>query len=251
MSVPTREAKVSVERSPLNPSQGAADHTRFRTLASRTLLLLSITFSLIFLLSGPAADKWPIFKVGSIALLALLGFRVNSLLGIALALGAFGDLLLGVTQLGRLNAEQLFLLGLVAFLIGHLVYIMMFWRLVRAKLTPPRALAILAVIVALSSMLSLLYRSLGPLLVPVFVYAIVLAGMAISAQLAQLGNPLAAIGALFFVASDAMLAISKFHSPFAGNSELIWLTYYLAQFLICLGVARAISMSKRIGLSPP
>jgi len=34
--------------------------------------------------------------------------------------------------------------------------------------------------------------------------------MAISAILVDLGNPLAAIGALCFVASDAMLAISKF-----------------------------------------
>jgi len=52
-------------------------------------------------------------------------------------------------------------------------------------------------------------------------YALVLAGMGISAMLADLGNPLAAIGALFFVASDAMLAISKFHAPFPCKEPLI------------------------------
>jgi uncharacterized membrane protein YhhN len=114
----------------------------------------------------------------------------------------------------------------------------MFRREPRAKLTFPRALGILAVVIALSSMLSLLYKSLGPLLIPVVIYALVLAGMAISAQLAELGNPLAAIGALFFVASDAMLAIAKFRSPFTASDALIWITYYLAQFLIYLGVAR-------------
>jgi uncharacterized membrane protein YhhN len=209
--------------------------------SARTLLVLSIAFAMIYLLSGPLQDKWPLFKVGSIALLAVLGFRSNLLLGIALSFGALGDLLLGVTRLGPLNSEQLFLCGLVSFLFGHSVYIVVFWREPRAKLTFPRVLGILAVIVALSSMLSLLYTSLGPLLIPVVIYALVLATMAISAQLAKLGNPLAAIGALFFVASDAMLAIAKFRAPFTGNSELIWITYYVAQFLIYRGVARALA----------
>ena len=51
------------------------------------------------------------------------------------------------------------------------------------------------------------------------VYALVLAGMAISALLAELGNPLAAIGAMCFVASDAMLAIGKFSGPFRATSR--------------------------------
>jgi uncharacterized membrane protein YhhN len=79
--------------------------------------------------------------------------------------------------------------------------------------------------------------SLGPLLIPVVVYALVLAAMAISALLADLGNPLAAIGALSFVASDAMLAIGKFDGAFPGHGPLIWVTYYLAQLFIFLGVA--------------
>jgi uncharacterized membrane protein YhhN len=212
--------------------------------SSSTLLLLSISFSLIFLLTGPMPDTGPLFKVASILLLALLGFRVSALLGMALLLGALGDLLLGVTHLGPLNSEQLFLFGLVSFLVGHLVYIVMFRREPRAKLTFPRALGILAVVIALSSMLSLLYKSLGPLLIPVVVYALVLATMAISARLAELGNPLAASGALFFVASDAMLAIAKFRSPFFASAALIWITYYLAQLLIYLGVARHNSQTR-------
>ena len=85
----------------------------------------------------------------------------------------------------------------------------------------------------------MLRNSLGPLLLPVVVYALVLAAMAISAQLTELGNPLAALGALCFVASDAMLAIGKFRGPFSGQEPLVWITYYLAQLLIFLGVARS------------
>ena len=95
-----------------------------------------------------------------------------------------------------------------------------------------------------------LAASLGPLLVPVIVYALVLAVMASSALLAELGNPLAAIGALLFVASDAMLAIAKFRGPFAGHDPLIWITYYLAQALIFLAVERhAREQSIVIGVS--
>ena len=92
------------------------------------LLLLSAAASVIFLFAGSVATgEWPVlFKVASIVLLAILGFRVNVLLGSALTFGALGDLLLGVRQLGSLDAEKLFLFGLAAFLLGHLVYIAMF-----------------------------------------------------------------------------------------------------------------------------
>jgi len=209
----------------------------------RPLLVLSIAASLIFLLASPlvASDWLVIFKVASIGLLAVMGFRVNALLGTALTFGAIGDLLLGVHRLGSLDADKLFLFGLGAFLIGHLMYIAMFCRYLGrnwAAHKPARELGVMAVISTLGIVLALLQHSLGPLLIPVVVYALVLAAMAISALLAELDNALAAIGALCFVASDAMLAISKFRGPFAEQGPLIWISYYLAQLLIFLGVAR-------------
>ena len=138
-------------------------------------------------------------------------------------------------------AESLFLLGLGSFLVAHSVYIAMFgkyrtrdWR----KLGPSRTLGVMAILIALGSVLGALRHSLGPLLIAVVAYALALCGMGISAMLAELGNPLAAIGALLFVASDATLAISKFRGPFPGHEPLIWTTYYLAQLFIFLGVAR-------------
>ncbi len=210
---------------------------------SRPLLALSAAASLAFLLASSftSADWTVILKVGSIALLAMLGFRVNRLLGIALSFGALGDFLLGIHRLGSLDAEKLFLFGLGAFLVGHLVYIAMFRRFLPrnwARHSPSRELGIIAALLTLWLVLASLQHSLGPLLVPVIVYALVLAAMAVSALLAEIGNPLAAIGGLLFVASDAMLAIAKFHGPFAGHEPLVWIAYYLAQALIFLGVSR-------------
>src|SRR5271169_1540438 len=146
--------------------------------SSRLLLLLSAAASLIFLLVGPytAGDWLVIFKVASILLLAVLGFRVNALLGSALVICALGDLLLGVRRLGGINAERLFLFGLGAFLVGHLVYIAMF-RKYRPpdwwKPGPLRVFGIATILVALGSVLGVLGNSLGPLLIPVVGYALV------------------------------------------------------------------------------
>ena len=118
------------------------------------MLALSASASLAFLLSSSftSADWTVVLKVGSIALLAVLGFRVNRLLGIALSFGALGDFLLGVHQLGSLDAEKLFLFGLGAFLAGHLFYIAMFRRFMPrnwAQHSPLRELGIMAVLLTL------------------------------------------------------------------------------------------------------
>ena len=64
-------------------------------------------------------------------------------------------------------------------------------------------------------------------------------------SVADLGTPLAGFGALLFIASDAMIAINRFRGPFPGNEQLIWITYYSAQFLILRGVERRHSRKQR------
>ena len=103
----------------------------------------------------------------------------------------------------------------------------------------------LAILVALGSVLGILLQSLGSMLIPVVVYSLVLSCMGISAMLADLGTPLAGFGALLFIASDAMIAINKFRGAFPGNEHLIWITYYSAQFLILRGVERRHSRKQR------
>lgn len=226
-----------------HPNGLTPGYTRWEMRTSRLLLGFSSAASLVFLLASPlAAGEWPVVcKVLSILPLAVLGFRVDALLGAGLAVCALGDSLLGLRQLGSLDRAALFLLGLGSFLIAHLVYIAMFGRYraqVWWKPGPLSTVGVVAILVALGSVLGQVRHSLGALFIPVVVYALVLCGMGVSAMLADLGNPLAAIGALLFVASDATLAISKFRGPFPGHETLIWTTYYLAQLLILLGIAR-------------
>ena len=217
---------------------------------SGLLFAVSAAASLTFLLARPlSVGDWPvIFKVLSILLLAVLGFHVDGLLGSALALSSLGDFLLGVRRIGNLDEESLFLLGLGTFLIAHLIYIGLFRKfliLVWWKPGPARVWGVLAIMVGLASVLGILGHSLGSMLIPVVVYSLVLSGMGIGAMLADLGTPLAAFGALLFIASDAMIAIAKFRGPFPGNGQLIWITYYSGQFLILRGVERRHSRKQR------
>jgi len=207
------------------------------------LFAVSAAASVTFLLARPlTAGDWPvIFKVLSILLLAVLGIRVDGLLGGALALSSLGDFFLGVRRLGSLDRESLFLLGLGSFLIAHLIYIALFRKnraLVWWKPNAARVWGVLAILVMLGSVLGILQQSLGSMLIPVVVYSLALCCMGISAMLADLGTPLASFGALLFIASDALVAITKFRGPFPGKEQVIWITYYSAQFLILRGVER-------------
>jgi len=208
--------------------------------SSMLLVAVSAGASFAFLLARPlTAGDWPVvLKVLSILLLAVVGGRIDRLLGGALALSSLGDFLLGVRRLGMLDAKSLFLFGLASFLVAHLVYIVMFRKyraLVSWKPGPARAGGVAIILITVAALLGILWQSLGAMLIPVVVYALVLAAMGISAMLADLGSPLAAIGALSF-SSDAMLAVNKFRQPFPRSEPLIWITYYLAQFLIVRGV---------------
>ena len=208
---------------------------------SRLLIAVSVAASVAFLLARPfTTSNWPVVpEVLSILLLAVIGFRIDRLLGAALAISSAGDFLLGFRQFGSLDSETLFLFGLGSFLFAHLVYIAMFRKYRLSdwwKPGPARLLGIVTILIALGSMLGILRDSLGPMLIPVVVYSLVLCGMGISAMLADLGSPLAAFGALLFISSDAMLAIGKFRGSFLGHDQLIWITYYAAQCLILLGV---------------
>lgn len=165
--------------------------------------------------------------VGSLALLAFLSG--SPLLGLGLALSTVGDVLLD------LDPERLFVFGLGAFLLAHLVYTAAFLRERR------RPMAIAAGLVLLYSIgvSSWLLPSLGNLMLPVAIYMCAITAMVISAILARFSTPLVAIGAILFLISDSLLAINKFKTPVPYRDILVWSTYYIGQYSIAVGYLRS------------
>ena len=183
--------------------------------------------------------------------IALIGFAlkhatnlkksIKQLLVGALTFSLLGDILLLFVG----NAELFFILGLVAFLMAHIVYCILFFRQrdKHNKKKKPFAFAFVLILYA-AMFMSIIYESLGSLFIPVAYYVIVISTMALMAY-SRKGNfktinyNLVFLGALLFVASDSILALNKFHETIAHNHIWIMLTYALAQYCITMGVLKS------------
>ncbi|AHL32397.1 membrane protein [Pseudomonas brassicacearum] len=128
---------------------------------------------------------------------------------------------------------DLFVFGLGAFLLAHLAYLKAYLSDCRRPALLPLALASGIGAALLGILMS---NGLGPLLVPVIVYGLVISTMLWRA-LARLGTEapkrsawLAAAGALAFVFSDSLIGINRFVAPFHAAPYLIIISYWLGQW---------------------
>ncbi len=153
---------------------------------------------------------------------------------LALALSLLGDFLLA------LPADRLGL-GLAAFLLAHLAYIVAFGlgSPLAARQLPWLAPWILAV----GAAVLYAWGGLGRLRAPILCYAAVICTMAWRAAMRgevavipRASFLLALVGAGLFVASDAILVIRRFRRPFRAAHEVELAAYWAAQLLIALSV---------------
>ncbi len=182
----------------------------------------------------------------------------NTLL-VALAFSWLGDILLMFVS----RNGNFFIFGLIAFLLSHITYIVLFTQ--QPKSSEQLALSLEPInkgssllmaqsskllrfgagfiILYLCIMLKVLLPHLGAMRLPVTVYALVISTMLFFAFKGSLnwkkpaGNYVL-LGALFFVMSDSILAFNKFYTPIPYNSFLIMSTYCIAQGLIVTGILK-------------
>ncbi|HPY53870.1 MAG TPA: lysoplasmalogenase [Treponemataceae bacterium] len=144
--------------------------------------------------------------------------------------------------------EFFFVLGLVAFLIGHIFYIFAFRKIKKKNQLGFHPLKSLLVLVYMVVILWLLLPGVNELKVPVVFYAAVISIMLIFAvQLTKIGKFgwIIAIGALLFVISDSAIAINKFYTPIPKNGWIVTLTYIAAQFFIARGAVEYIQSTSK------
>jgi uncharacterized membrane protein YhhN len=139
-----------------------------------------------------------------------------------------------------------FLLGLSAFLIAHIFYILLFHFIRLKENIKSRWWLVLPVVVYYGFIISLLGPSLGDMRLPVRVYGIIISFMLmLGSHMIYSTKKVAGYfifsGALLFVISDSILAINKFYQSFELAGLLIMLTYGLAQLFITVGVIRYLS----------
>ncbi len=147
-----------------------------------------------------------------------------------------------------------FIPGLVAFLIAHFCYIALFRR-DAPWFAERRALA--ATLAAAGVMYAFLFPRLDPVLkVAVAVYATVIALMAAQAigRATVLRDPPSvalAVGAVFFMLSDSLLAINRFATPLPMAQFWVLSTYYVAQLLIAHNAHPRLAAPADVVTDPP
>lgn len=139
-----------------------------------------------------------------------------------------------------------FVIGLSAFLIGHLFYISAFFRLwsfswLRFATIVP--ICIYSSWIGREIVRSLIEKGEHNLIIPVICYITVISLMGWAAFMT--GNAAAIIGGVLFVISDSILSWNKFIDEVAYSGPLIMLAYYAAQFCI----ANSIRMKPSFHLS--
>lgn len=171
----------------------------------------------------------PDIALAILALTAVIGLRGKLLFGALLFCAAGGVAL-------ELEAGKYFILGLVFFLLAHIVYIVTFSRDFKAQKSKIPIIVLLIIYALIMGFI--LAPSLKEMALPVYVYLIVITTMGIFAALRASKSKLVLYGALSFIVSDSILAINKFLMPVPASDYLIMITYYLAQFLIVYGFVK-------------
>ncbi|MBI5793379.1 MAG: lysoplasmalogenase [Rhodocyclales bacterium] len=178
------------------------------------------------------AKPWPVLALGFAVWQSGDG-RAGRLIAWGLFLGAIGDVCLALP-----NA---FLPGMIAFAIGHGLYIAAFLRWNREPALPLLAPVLLFCAIGLGLMLP----GAGALAVPLAIYVVAIGAMlwrAAACALAPEGDFLvrwgALAGALLFGLSDFLIGIHRFHQPLPGAAFAIIVTYWMAQALLAAAAIR-------------
>jgi uncharacterized membrane protein YhhN len=207
------------------------------TMSRRLLLSIALIFAIAYVGTLPlqpyAGDfvikTIPAICLSLLALRAIAGLR-GKLLSAALLFCAAGDAALGFEKGENLTV------GLGLFLVAQVLLVVTFTR--DFKIQKPRipgAAFLVAYAVLIAVMLT---PSLEDMALPVYVYLTVITVMGIAATLRYPTSRLVVCGAIFFIASDSMLAIDEFRGSFSASAYLVMITYYLAIFLIVYGFVR-------------
>lgn len=166
-----------------------------------------------------------------------LDARTKWLTFLALTFSLFGDVLLMFDNI----SVNFFISGLVAFLIAHIMYFLVFLKYKNSSKNIFYFTIFL--LIYATTLFYFLKDGVGDLLLPVVVYMLAILLMAITAFYRKGSVPknsfiLVFLGALFFITSDSLLALNKFYKPFPFSGVSIMFTYSIAQLFIVFGIKK-------------
>lgn len=149
----------------------------------------------------------------------------------ALLFSLVGDVIL-------IEEERLFVYGLGFFLVAHLIFISAFWIVADGEFYP---VSLLVYLLGLGGYFVIRTGLPKHFTIPVIFYNLAISTMlctALNFWIAERSeNAIYALaGSVFFVVSDSILAVNKFHTRFKTAHIYILATYFLAQWLIAISI---------------
>ena len=134
-----------------------------------------------------------------------------------------------------------FIMGLIAFLLAHVMYILVYLKQRNTKRKPLPF--ILFLIIYATGLFCLIKDGLGAMFIPVIIYMFVILTMATTAFLRKGSVSIqnykwVLLGAILFLISDSLLSVNMFYKPIAFANVLIMVTYAFAQYFIVLGILK-------------
>jgi uncharacterized membrane protein YhhN len=205
------------------------------------LAIILLAGLLVFEKSGNQKGKLPTKTIlsGLFIFTALVQTHPSSvyfyllLLGLIFCLG--GDVFLALPQ------DRMFLMGLVSFLLGHVLYVVCFFYV--ADVGHWTGIGCLVGLLVSGPVFLWLRPHLGSMLIPVIAYVIVITVMVIGAwtvlgdtRLNYAGRLLVFIGAVSFYLSDLFVARERFLKSEFTNRLIGLPMYYIGQFLLAFSV---------------
>lgn len=141
-----------------------------------------------------------------------------------------------------LISNDMFIAGLLSFLLAHLCYIIVYHKTGAAR-GELKSLDIIKFALFGSILMWILYPGLGGMLIPVGLYALVLLAMGVWAHKRRGATSATSFiwvstGAMLFVLSDGLIAVNKFAFEVPAERILVMSTYIAAQFLIIQGLLK-------------
>ena len=178
------------------------------------------------------AGGWGLLAGSALLVGAAVGYLARvpqKIIASVMAFGAAGDVLL----------ELMFMAGVAAFAAGHVTAICLYLANRRPGLGL-RDCAVPALLMLVGAAMPFVLLAGSDGMLPFLIYSLLLSAMAATAWLSRFPRPLTGVGALLFVASDALIAL-RMSQPQLELGAAIWLLYYAGQLLVFTGVS----------LSPP
>lgn len=217
-------------------------HSRFKLYPISILYFIVLLLDLLFIITGQSHLRWiskPLLVLMLIVSLIMVRKEVARPWFVpwmgALVFSWLGDVLL-------MFADSFFIPGLVAFLLAHVCYILMF---VKFRPTEPLKkkvflISLLMTLIYFISFYRIILVETGSLFLAVLIYAIIILTMWLVAAHRSLRihriNYWLLSGAVLFVLSDSILGYNNFVESHPLYDGMVMLSYGIAQYCLFLGI---------------